>query len=84
MSSEVVERTSARKPSGVEPTVVDGVDVVGSLSPSRAGDFMTCPLLYRFRTVDPMPVQVDGEVSEFERGVAVTVEIVPGALHTVL
>jgi diacylglycerol kinase (ATP) len=39
---------------------------------------------YRFRTVNPMPVQVDGEVSEFERGVAVTVEIVPGALHTVL
>ena len=39
---------------------------------------------YRFQTVDPMPVQVDGEVSEFERGVAVTVEIVPGALHTVL
>jgi diacylglycerol kinase family enzyme len=34
--------------------------------------------------VNPMPVQVDGEVSEFERGVAVTVEIVPGALHTVL
>ena len=33
-------------------TVVDGVDVVGSLSPSRAGDFMACPLLYRFRTVD--------------------------------
>ena len=39
---------------------------------------------YRFKTVDPMPVQVDGEVSEFERGVGVTVEIVPGALHTVL
>ena len=39
---------------------------------------------YRFRTVNPMPVQIDGEVSEFERGVAVTVEIVPGALHTVL
>ncbi len=36
-------------------TVVDGVDVVGSLSPSRAGDFMTCPLLYRFRTVDRLP-----------------------------
>ncbi|MFP5335617.1 MAG: RecB family exonuclease [Actinomycetes bacterium] len=35
--------------------VVDGVDVVGSLSPSRAGDFMTCPLLYRFRTVDRLP-----------------------------
>jgi diacylglycerol kinase family enzyme len=39
---------------------------------------------YRFRTVDPMPVQVDGEVSEFERGVSVTVEIVPRALRTVL
>src|SRR5688572_15927666 len=38
-----------------QATVVDGVDVVGSLSPSRAGDFMTCPLLYRFRTVDKLP-----------------------------
>jgi diacylglycerol kinase family enzyme len=37
---------------------------------------------YRFRTIDPMPVQVDGEVSEFERGVAVAVEIAPGALQT--
>jgi putative RecB family exonuclease len=36
-------------------TVVDGVDVLGSLSPSRAGDFMTCPLLYRFRTIDRLP-----------------------------
>ncbi len=36
-------------------TVVDGVDVIGSLSPSRASDFMTCPLLYRFRTVDRLP-----------------------------
>lgn len=30
-------------------------DVVGSLSPSRAGDFLTCPLLYRFRTIDRLP-----------------------------
>ncbi|HSE07320.1 MAG TPA: RecB family exonuclease [Nocardioidaceae bacterium] len=36
-------------------TVVDGVDVVGSLSPSRASDFMSCPLLYRFRTLDRLP-----------------------------
>ncbi|MGN0063832.1 MAG: RecB family exonuclease [Nocardioides sp.] len=36
-------------------TPVDGVDVVGALSPSRAGDFMTCPLLYRFRSVDRLP-----------------------------
>jgi len=38
-----------------ERTLVDGVDVVGSLSPSRASDFMTCPLLYRFRTIDKLP-----------------------------
>ncbi len=38
---------------------------------------------YRFRTLDPMPVQIDGEVSEFERGVAVAVEIAPGVLRTV-
>lgn len=28
---------------------------VASLSPSRAADFMTCPLLYRFRVVDRLP-----------------------------
>ena len=38
---------------------------------------------YRFRTVDPMPVQIDGEVADLERGVSVTVEIAPGALQTV-
>jgi putative RecB family exonuclease len=26
-----------------------------SLSPSRAGDFMRCPLLYRFRVIDKLP-----------------------------
>ncbi len=36
-------------------TIVDGVDVVGALSPSRAGDFMACPLLFRFRTIDRLP-----------------------------
>ena len=36
-------------------TVVDGVDVLGSLSPSRAGDFMACPLLFRYRTIDRLP-----------------------------
>jgi diacylglycerol kinase (ATP) len=38
---------------------------------------------YRFRTVDPMPVQVDGEVSQFDSHLSVTVEIAPGALQTV-
>ena len=37
MSSNVVERPTGRPADGVEGrTVVDGVDVVGSLSPSRA------------------------------------------------
>ena len=36
-------------------TPVDGVHVVGALSPSRAGDFMTCPLLFRYRTIDRLP-----------------------------
>ncbi|MCA1710557.1 MAG: RecB family exonuclease [Actinobacteria bacterium] len=37
-------------------TAVDlALPVVGSLSPSRAGDFMTCPLLFRFRTIDRLP-----------------------------
>jgi putative RecB family exonuclease len=31
--------------------------VIGSLSPSRANDFMTCPLLYRFRVVDRLPAR---------------------------
>jgi len=35
--------------SPTEPTIV------GALSPSRAGDFMTCPLLYRFRVIDRLP-----------------------------
>lgn len=37
-----------------QPTVVRT-----SLSPSRAGDFLTCPLLYRFRVVDRLPEPVD-------------------------
>ena len=52
MSNEVVE---VPRSDVVVRTVVDGVDVVGSLSPSRAGDFMTCPLLYRYRTIDKLP-----------------------------
>lgn len=40
------------------PTVDDAPDAPmrrPSLSPSRAGDFMQCPLLYRFRVVDRLP-----------------------------
>jgi putative RecB family exonuclease len=34
----------------------DGVvEIPASLSPSRASDFQTCPLLFRFRTIDRLP-----------------------------
>ena len=29
--------------------------MVAALSPSRASDFMTCPMLYRFRVIDKLP-----------------------------
>ncbi|NHC14376.1 RecB family exonuclease [Motilibacter deserti] len=40
---------------GPEPTSALAGAAVGSLSPSRAGDFLTCALLYRFRVVDRLP-----------------------------
>ncbi|WP_203337943.1 RecB family exonuclease [Nocardioides limicola] len=48
-------------PAEAVSTPVDGVEVLGALSPSRAGDFLTCPLLYRFRVIDqlPEPTSVD-------------------------
>lgn len=36
-------------------TPVDGERVLASLSPSRASDFRTCPLMYRLRTIDRLP-----------------------------
>jgi putative RecB family exonuclease len=42
------ERTGAAEPEGGERTGP-------ALSPSRAADFMTCPLLYRFRVIDRLP-----------------------------
>ena len=43
----------------VSDTVVSGTEAESvrrpSLSPSRAGDFLTCPLLYRFRVIDRLP-----------------------------
>src|SRR4051795_12225122 len=46
---------SPTSPAELRSTPVDGVDVLGALSPSRASDFMTCPLLYRYRTIDHLP-----------------------------
>jgi len=42
-------------PAEREGTRVDGIDVLGALSPSRVGDFLNCPLLYRFRSIDRLP-----------------------------
>ncbi|HEY7271726.1 MAG TPA: PD-(D/E)XK nuclease family protein [Actinoplanes sp.] len=40
----------------VDPDTVERPDGP-SLSPSRAADFKTCPLLFRFRTIDRLPEQ---------------------------
>lgn len=39
---------------------------------------------YRFRTLDPMPMQIDGEVLELDRDVPVTIDIAPRALATLV
>jgi putative RecB family exonuclease len=49
MTSAVVDGAVTRQP------VPLPAPVVGSLSPSRAADFKTCPLLYRFRSIDKIP-----------------------------
>jgi putative RecB family exonuclease len=41
-------------PTATDTTVLP-VIAPTSLSPSRAGDFMQCPLLYRFRVIDRLP-----------------------------
>jgi putative RecB family exonuclease len=55
MSTSAHRTATDGSPADRHSTPVDGVEVLGSLSPSRAGDFMTCPLLYRFRSVDRLP-----------------------------
>jgi putative RecB family exonuclease len=39
----------------VGPSAYSAAMVTAALSPSRAADFMQCPLLYRFRVVDRLP-----------------------------
>jgi putative RecB family exonuclease len=98
-----------------EPTVEDMTDmavipalddaelpvaILGSLSPSRAADFKTCPLLYRFRTIDRLPeapsrVAMRGtmvhavleqlfDLPSAERTLAAAREMVPGAWQQLL
>jgi putative RecB family exonuclease len=53
MSDTISEVAGETAPAGAAP---EAEEVRGpSLSPSRAADFMTCPLLYRFRVVDRLP-----------------------------
>jgi putative RecB family exonuclease len=45
----------AADPRATEAEVIAGLTRANSLSPSRASDFMSCPLLYRFRVIDRLP-----------------------------
>src|SRR3954462_328170 len=57
MTLDVVstDGTSADPPGDVPSGDVPPADPLPSLSPSRAADFKTCPLLFRFRTIDRLP-----------------------------
>ena len=55
MSTTHPAPVSSESPAELRSTPVDGVDVLGALSPSRASDFMSCPLLYRYHTIDRLP-----------------------------
>jgi putative RecB family exonuclease len=46
-------------PAGAAPA--GGTFAGPSLSPSRAADFKTCPLLFRFRTIDKLPEQATAD-----------------------
>jgi putative RecB family exonuclease len=52
----MTEALAGRPAAAGPPADDDAGQITGpSLSPSRASDFMTCPLLYRFRVVDHLP-----------------------------
>jgi putative RecB family exonuclease len=46
---------AAVTPGPVTPPARSTVTLPMALSPSRASDFMTCPLLFRFRVIDKLP-----------------------------
>jgi putative RecB family exonuclease len=57
MTSAAVDEAALPQPQPVPQPVPLPAPVVGSLSPSRAADFKTCPLLYRFRSIDKIPAR---------------------------
>ena len=58
---DLENRADLENPPGADGPGVGGAgfgpagDPPATLSPSRASDFMTCPLLYRFRVIDRIP-----------------------------
>jgi putative RecB family exonuclease len=56
-TTQAAETARTESPAGTAGPVTVGHPTVAtrSLSPSRAGDFLTCPLLYRFRVIDRLP-----------------------------
>jgi putative RecB family exonuclease len=56
MTASSVSDPVASNPVASDP-VADERPTGPSLSPSRAADFKTCPLLFRFRTIDRLPEQ---------------------------
>ncbi|NBE83937.1 RecB family exonuclease [Micromonospora rubida] len=51
----VIDQQQAKATAGMPATTEVPATVRASLSPSRAADFKTCPLLYRFRSIDRLP-----------------------------
>ncbi|MGW1062191.1 RecB family exonuclease [Micromonospora sp. NBC_01412] len=51
----VIDQQQAQATAEVQATAGVPATVRASLSPSRAADFKTCPLLYRFRSIDRLP-----------------------------
>jgi putative RecB family exonuclease len=54
-SAVVVATDEASEAAHEQVDAFAGLTRANSLSPSRASDFMTCPLLYRFRVIDKLP-----------------------------
>jgi putative RecB family exonuclease len=61
-----------QEPGALEQEPDEPRPVRAALSPSRAADFLQCPLLYRFRVVDrlaeaPSPAAVRGTAGDVQR-----------------
>ena len=65
-TAEPFDGALAEPSAGPEPPTSTGepqAPALPSLSPSRAADFKTCPLLYRFRAIDRLPEQRSPEAA---------------------